>query len=53
MLLRWKNPIFLTKVLILGIKLLIYLGAGWGKQLIVVLRAHLKMRVQNAQIWTF
>ena len=53
MLLQWKENIFLTLVLKLGIKLLIYLGAGWGKQLIVVLRAHLKIGVQNAQIWTF
>ena len=51
MLLQWKKNIFLTLVLKLGIKLLIYLGSGWGKQVIVVLRAHLKVRVQKYQIW--
>ena len=51
MLLQWKKNIFLTLVLKLGIKLLIYLGSGWGKQVIVVLRAHLKVRVQKSQIW--
>ena len=46
-----EKNIFLTLVLKLGIKLLIYLRSGWDKQVIVVLRAHLKVRVQKYQIW--
>ena len=46
-----KKIHFFTLVLKLGIKLLIYLGSGWSKQVIVVLRAHLKVRVQKSQIW--
>ena len=43
-----KKKHFLTLVLKLGIKLLIYLGSGWGKQVIVDLRAHLELRIQKS-----